>query len=148
MNIKLDPDGRFVLRPVPPGYELVVDGGQRSYCRTMLDALRYMSEEMIADIEDDSPVVSALAGVENAISEAAEMANLPSLTRVVVEIYELVRDGEKKGAVKKASLLLSGCETVPELKAHPDCKRFLNKAKILVKSMEMFARERGKKEGS
>lgn len=136
MTFFIDDEKRFSVTPVPPGYELCVDG-VRIYCGKTRDVVRYVSEYMIDGVVDTG-VVDALARVEAAVMRAGAIVDAVTVAQAVVSAFDTLRRDGRVAAVKRASLLLSACESVNDLKARDDCQTVVAQAKAVVSVLEEF----------
>lgn len=135
MRFALDDDKRFYLVARDGGWDLIVDDERVHYCRTPLEGLRYMAEELReeADVEGVRAVVEALQDIEKQIAKAADVVVMGDWGRFALGYFELVKDLKTRGeCVRAVSLEMGGCQSTTELRARPDHKFIVNRAKALL----------------
>jgi hypothetical protein len=137
MNFALDDNGRFQLHSAPNGgWDLVVDEKMVFYCRTPVEAVRFMAEQLghESPARGVAQVVEALEGVEKAIRSASEMAASMVVAKEIgkaMTAFAEPKEVDRKQIIKAMSLTLAGC-TEAELRVRTDGKKFVAKAKAIL----------------
>lgn len=137
MRFFVDGDNRFELVSSEGGWELIVDHSLVHYCRTPLDALKYMSE----DLKDESPVegvaavVAALDRIDKTMAAATDMIRLQEASARLAKILPLtLSGGSRREYIKYTSLELAnlGPGDSRLLAARPDCGQIIGMAKAVL----------------
>jgi hypothetical protein len=138
MKFALDFEGRFQLVSRQGGWDLVVDDRRVHYCRAPQDALRYAIDEMMddADVDGIADVVKALRDIEERVAAMRDIIVTQEMGKYALRYLDLVKDLEDHGAcVKAVSLEMSQCQSTTELKADPNHKVVIARAKALLAPM-------------
>lgn len=135
MKFSLDADDRFRLQSREGGWDLIVDDKTVFYCRTPLEAVKYMSEELRdADTASGArDVVAALARVEDQVAKAVEVLDAfragEQLGTALARVSKPL--GSRRECVMYASLHLAGC-SLAEFKVRSDRRQFVAMAKAIL----------------
>lgn len=135
MKFDLDANGRFTLTAREGGWDLTVDDRVVHYCRTPVEAVKYMAETLIeeSNAEGVVQVVEALASVEAAVQKVVKNINLAEASKVITPIIMSLASAplDRREVLKRASLKLADC-TEQELRVRHDRQEIVNTVKAIL----------------
>jgi hypothetical protein len=145
--VNLDVAGRFQLQAKSPGYRLLVDGKQVSYCRSPGEALAYMAEKLISEAADKD-VVASLAVIENQLSYARRALDLSQAVHIVARALARAEKGggDRRSRVAAAALEISGAPTVDVFRKSNQAKEVAELAKVIIDTWSRINDEGGREE--